>query len=83
MLVKKLGAEFLGTFLLVLGGCGSAIFAARALAPTTGKVGMKFWVVDASADGSVEAQKLHTIKLKMKPVTDGEGSTLISSSEKK
>jgi aquaporin Z len=29
---KKLGAEFVGTFLLVLGGCGSAIFAARALA---------------------------------------------------
>ncbi|CAB4888284.1 unannotated protein [freshwater metagenome] len=40
MLAKKLGAEFLGTFLLVLGGCGSAIFAARALAPTTGKVGI-------------------------------------------
>lgn len=29
---KKLGAEFLGTFLLVLGGCGSAIFAAKAFA---------------------------------------------------
>ena len=29
---KKLGAEFIGTFLLVLGGCGSAIFAAKALA---------------------------------------------------
>ena len=25
---KKLGAEFIGTFLLVFGGCGSAIFAA-------------------------------------------------------
>ncbi len=37
---KKLGAEFLGTFLLVLGGCGSAIFAARALAPVEGKVGI-------------------------------------------
>jgi aquaporin Z len=37
---KKLGAEFLGTFLLVLGGCGSAIFAARALAPVSGEVGI-------------------------------------------
>ena len=50
---------------------------------TTGQVGMKFWVVDASMDGSVEAQKLHTIKLKMKPLTAGEGPTLISSSEEK
>jgi aquaporin Z len=32
---KKWGAEFLGTFILVLGGCGSAIFAAKALANTT------------------------------------------------
>lgn len=32
MLAKKLGAEFIGTYLLVLGGCGSAVFAARALA---------------------------------------------------
>lgn len=28
MLAKKLGAEFLGTFWLVLGGCGSAVLAA-------------------------------------------------------
>jgi aquaporin Z len=35
MRAKKWGAEFLGTFLLVLGGCGSAIFAAKALANTT------------------------------------------------
>lgn len=40
MLARKLGAEFLGTFLLVLGGCGSAIFAARALAPVKGNVGI-------------------------------------------
>lgn len=31
MRAKKWGAEFIGTFLLVLGGCGSAIFAAKAL----------------------------------------------------
>ena len=31
-LASRLGAEFLGTFWLVLGGCGSAIFAARFLA---------------------------------------------------
>ncbi|MEX0767744.1 MAG: aquaporin Z [Microthrixaceae bacterium] len=40
MLAKKLGAEFLGTFLLVLGGCGSAIFAAAALGTTKGVVGV-------------------------------------------
>src|SRR3979490_740140 len=28
-LYKKLGAEFLGTFWLVLGGCGSAVLAAK------------------------------------------------------
>jgi hypothetical protein len=31
----------------------------------------------------VEAEKLHTIKLKMKPLTAGEGPTLISSAEEK
>ncbi|MCU0268454.1 MAG: aquaporin Z [Acidimicrobiales bacterium] len=28
-MVRRLGAEFLGTFILVLGGCGSAVFAAK------------------------------------------------------
>ncbi len=32
-LSKRLGAELLGTFWLVFGGCGSAIFAAKFLAP--------------------------------------------------
>ena len=39
-LSKKLGAEFIGTFMLVLGGCGSAIFAAAALGTTKGGVGV-------------------------------------------
>lgn len=34
-LVNRLGAELLGTFWLVLGGCGSAIFAARFLVDQT------------------------------------------------
>lgn len=38
MRAKKWGAEFLGTFILVLGGCGSAIFAAKALSNTTRNV---------------------------------------------
>ena len=37
---KKLGAEFLGTFRLVLGGCGSAIFAAAALGTTKDVLGI-------------------------------------------
>jgi aquaporin Z len=35
MRAKKWGAELLGTFILVFGGCGAAIFAAKALANTT------------------------------------------------
>jgi aquaporin Z len=32
-MVRRLGAEFLGTFILVLGGCGSAVLAAKLFAP--------------------------------------------------
>ena len=32
-MVQRLGAEFLGTFWLVFGGCGSAIFAALFIMP--------------------------------------------------
>ena len=32
-MVRRVGAEFLGTFILVLGGCGSAVLAAKLFAP--------------------------------------------------
>jgi aquaporin Z len=32
---RRLGAEFLGTFILVLGGCGTAVLAAKLFAPQT------------------------------------------------
>lgn len=38
----KLAAEFLGTFVLVLGGCGSAIFAAKVIADDTVNMGIGF-----------------------------------------
>lgn len=48
MKAYKWGAEFLGTFLLVLGGCGSAIFAAKALAPARNEVGIGGISLDAA-----------------------------------
>ncbi|MFZ4432159.1 MAG: aquaporin Z [Microthrixaceae bacterium] len=48
MLAKKLGAEFIGTFLLVLGGCGSAIFAAKALSGARNEVGIGGVTLDAA-----------------------------------
>ncbi|MDO5699782.1 MAG: aquaporin Z [Dermatophilus congolensis] len=41
---QRLGAEFLGTFWLVLGGCGSAVFAAKVLSddPTPVNMGIGF-----------------------------------------
>ena len=48
MLAKKLGAEFIGTFLLVLGGCGSAIFAAKALSGARNEIGIGGVTLDAA-----------------------------------
>jgi aquaporin Z len=41
-LTARLGAEFLGTFWLVFGGCGSAIFAAKFLSPDKIQLGIGF-----------------------------------------
>jgi aquaporin Z len=48
VLAKKLGAEFIGTFLLVLGGCGSAIFAAKALSGARNEIGIGGVTLDAA-----------------------------------
>ena len=38
----KLSAEFIGTFVLVFGGCGSAIFAAKVISDETVNMGIGF-----------------------------------------
>jgi len=38
-MVRRLGAEFLGTYILVLGGCGSAVLAAKLFAPSVTSTG--------------------------------------------
>lgn len=39
-MVKKLAAEFFGTFWLVFGGCGSAIFASQIAPASNGQLGI-------------------------------------------
>ena len=41
-LTKKLGAEFIGTFWLVLGGCGSAVISAAFPEVGIGLLGVSF-----------------------------------------
>ncbi len=48
-----------------------------------GKAGIKFWVVEAGAEGSLENDRIQTIKLKMMPVTsetkpDGNREVMLS-----
>lgn len=38
--IRKLGAEFLGTFWLVLGGCGAAVLAAGFMPDTNLGIGL-------------------------------------------
>ena len=41
---KKLAAEFIGTFWLVLGGCGSAVLAAAFPEVGIGLLGVALWM---------------------------------------
>ena len=47
------------------------------------KGGVKFWVVDASAEGEIDAQRFQTVRLKLTPVAEGGGETLISDRDTK
>jgi hypothetical protein len=40
--------------------------------------GVKFWVLDAKAEGKIESQKLQTLRLKLTPVDATGGNTLVS-----
>ena len=48
-----------------------------------GKVGVKFWVYTADAAGKIANEAVQTIRLKLKPVTEGGGDTLISNRDRK
>lgn len=45
--------------------------------------GVKFWVVDAGVDGSIESQKLQTLRLKLKPDDATGRKTLVSDRDSK
>jgi hypothetical protein len=52
-----------------------------------GKGGLKFAVfgldAEVGAEGSIAAEKLQTVRLKMKPIPEGGGDTLVSGRGKK
>lgn len=47
----------------------------------TAKGGVKFWVYEAGAEGSIGKQTVHTVKLKMKPETKDGGPVEVSDSD--
>lgn len=54
-------------------------------ATKTGEVkgGVKFWVYDAEAKGTISGESMQTIRLKLTPVSEGGGDTFISDRDRK
>jgi hypothetical protein len=46
------------------------------------KAGVKFWVVDAGAEGKIGDEKTQTVKLKLKPVSGDGETTLLNDMDK-
>jgi hypothetical protein len=53
-------------------------FAVEATADAEAKGGVRFWVVELGASGSVRRSATHTVTLEMKPRTKGGGNLSIS-----